>query len=156
MKLVFAPESITHQHLLSILVTEISKKNLTDGKVRILDAGCGNGHFLSFLHLNITALFPNLEFEIYGFDVADHGVQAKDYFSKTLAWCVQYCPDVQWDDRLKLITHYQSWPFESSFFDFVLSNQVLEHVWDHQFFFSEHYRVLKAGWGGANKFTFKQ
>jgi len=155
MKLVCPAESITHLHLLSVLVTEIARKNLTHGRVRILDAGCGNGHFLSFMHLNLTALFPKIGFEIYGYDVADHGVQAKDFFQKTIAWCEQHCPDVRWEERLKLITHDQSWPFESSFFDFVLSNQVLEHVWNHQHFFSEHSRVLKKGGGGAHLFPLK-
>lgn len=155
MKLLFPPESITHLHLLSVLVTEIVKKNLSHRRFRILDAGCGNGHFSSFMHLNLSALFPEMEFEIYGYDVADHGVQAKDFFSKTLAWCEHQCPNVRWEERLKLITHDQSWPFESSFFDFVISNQVLEHVWDHQFFFSEHSRVLKKGGSGAHLFPLK-
>lgn len=56
---------------------------------------------------------------------------------------------------MQTITHEQSWPFESKFFDFVLSNQVLEHVWDHQHFFSEHSRVLKKGGGGAHLFPLK-
>lgn len=155
MKLVSPPESITHLHLLSVIVTEIAKKNLTVGRVRILDSGCGNGHFTSFIHLNLAVLFPNVVFEIHGYDVADHGVQAKDYFSETLSWCKQNSPDVQWGDRLKLITHDQSWPFESSFFDFVISNQVLEHVWDHQHFFEEHSRVLKGGGCGVHLFPLK-
>jgi SAM-dependent methyltransferase len=155
MKLVCAPESITHLHLLSVLVTEISGKDSAGGRVRILDAGCGNGHFSSFLQLNLAALFPDVEFEIHGYDVADHGVQAKDYFSETLAWCEQHCPEVRWAERLKLISQDQSWPFESDFFDFVLSNQVLEHVWDHQQFFSEHFRVLKQGGCRAHLFPLK-
>lgn len=155
MKLVYAPESITHLHLLSVLVTEIIKKNPTGGRFRILDAGCGNGHFISFMHLNLSEFFPKAEFEIHGYDIADHGVQASDFFSKTLAWCEKICPDVQWERRLKLITHEQDWPFESNFFDFVISNQVLEHVWDHKQFFSEHSRVLKKGGGGAHLFPLK-
>jgi SAM-dependent methyltransferase len=155
MKLVFPAESITHLHLLSVLVTEISKKNLTDRRFRILDAGCGNGHFSSFMHLNLSALFPDMVFEVYGYDVGDHGVQAKDFFSKTLAWCEQQCPDVRWEERLKLITHDQSWPFESGFFDYVISNQVLEHVWDHHHFFMEHSRVLKKGGCGVHLFPLK-
>ena len=155
MKLVCNPESITHLHLLSILVTEINKKKLNDGLVRILDAGCGNGHLSSFLHLNLTALFPNLDFEIYGYDIADHGVQAKDFFQNTVSWCIENCPDVPWEDRLKLITHDQNWPFGNNFFDYVLSNQVLEHVWDHQFFFFENARVLKQGGSGVHLFPLK-
>lgn len=100
-------------------------------------------------------MFPEIQFEIYGYDVADHGVQAKDFFSKTIAWCQQQCPSVKWEDRLKLITQDLSWPFESDFFDFVISNQVLEHVWDHQFFFLEHSCVLKKGGLGAHLFPLK-
>lgn len=155
MTFVSSPESITHLHLLSVLVTEISRRHPADGRVRILDAGCGNGHLSSFLHVNLAALFPTVEFEIYGYDVADHGVQAKDYFSGTLAWCEQHCPDVRWEERLKLITHDQDWPFEAGFFDYVISNQVLEHVWDHRHFFAEHYRVLKTGGCGAHLFPLK-
>jgi len=55
-------------------------------------------------------------------------------------------------ERLKLITHDQSWPFESDFFDYVISNQVLEHVWDHNHFFKEHSRVLKKGGCGVHLF----
>ena len=69
MILVAPPESITHLHLLSVLVTEIARKNPTEGKVRVLDAGCGNGHFSSFLQINLTALFPKVQVEIYGYDI---------------------------------------------------------------------------------------
>ena len=155
MKLVSAPESITHLQLLSILVTEITRRNIIDNRLRILDAGCGNAHLTTFLHLNLAALFPMVEFEIHGYDLADYGVQANDFHSKALEWCEQICPDVRWEDRLKLITHGQSWPFESSFFDIVISNQVLEHVSDHQHFFLEHIRVLKDGGYGAHLFPLK-
>jgi hypothetical protein len=113
MKLSYPSESITHLHLLSVLATEITKKRITHGRVRVLDAGCGNGHFSSFLYLNLISLFPKLDIEIYGYDVADHGVQVKDFFQDTLLWCNKYCPNVPWSDRLKLITHDQNWPFES-------------------------------------------
>ena len=155
MNLVSPPESITHLHLLSVLVTEISRRYPEDGRVRILDAGCGNGHLTTFLQINLAALFPALQFEIHGYDVADHGVQAGNYFSGTLAWCEQHCPHVRWEERLKLISHEQSWPFEAGYFDYVVSNQVLEHVWDHPKFFAEHYRVLKAGGRGAHLFPLK-
>lgn len=158
MKMVSVPESITHLHLLSVIVTEtnrIHRTNPTLGLVRILDAGCGNGHFTSFIHSNLTAIFPGVVFEIYGYDVADHGVQVNDFFSKTLAWCTHKCPEVRWKERLRLITHDQNWPFDSGFFDFVVSNQVLEHVWGHHHFFSEHSRVLKNGGKGVHLFPLK-
>lgn len=86
MKLTPPPESITHLHIFSVLATEITTRGFRGNNLRILDAGCGNGHFLTFLLLNLSTRFPEIEFEIYGFDVADHGVQAKDFFNETVAW----------------------------------------------------------------------
>ena len=143
MNLVYDSESVTHLHLLSVLVTEINKKKSVGKIINILDAGCGNGHLTVFLQVNLVAFFPEMELHIYGYDIADHGVQAKDFFLGTAKWCEEKCPDIKWDERLKLISHDQSWPFESEFFDFVVSNQVLEHVWNHRQFFSEHSRILK-------------
>jgi SAM-dependent methyltransferase len=156
MKLVSPPESITHLHLLNAVIAEIVGRNLgIGGPVRILDAGCGNGHFAGYLYNNLTAMFPEKAIEIHGYDVGDHGVQVKDFFSATLAWCKAHCPDVPWEERLKLIRHDEEWPFESGFFDLVISNQVLEHVWDHKQFFSENYRVLKEGGSGVHLFPLK-
>jgi len=154
-ELVRSAESITHLHLLSILATEIGKRAQAGGRVRVLDAGCGNGHLLTFLQANLAALFPELEIEIHGYDVADHGVQAQDYFSTTLTWCRESCPAVLWEERLKLITQDDAWPFDSDYFDFVISNQVIEHVSDHRHFFAEHARVLKKGGCGAHLFPLR-
>jgi SAM-dependent methyltransferase len=156
MKLVSPPESITHLHLLNAVVTEIIGRNLgIDGPVRILDAGCGNGHLAGYIYNNLSAMFPEHTIEVHGYDVGDHGVQEKDFFSDTLTWCKASCPDVPWEERLKLIRHDEEWPFTSSFFDLVVSNQVLEHVWDHGHFFSENYRVLKEGGSGVHLFPLK-
>lgn len=156
MELICPPESITHLHLLSVLVTEIVERSLENGsRIRILDAGCGNGHLIVFLQANLVSLFKHTEFEIYGYDVADHKVQAEDYFSTTLELCNRHCPEIPWKDRLKLILHDEKWPFPSCFFDFVISNQVLEHVRDHGHFFSEHKRVLKEGSVGVHLFPLK-
>jgi SAM-dependent methyltransferase len=156
MELVCPPESITHLHLLSVIATEIINRNFGKGsKIKILDAGCGNGHLTTFLHINLVSLFKELEFEIYGYDVADHDVQAHDFFSSTCAWCEDQCPEVPWKDRLKLIRHDEKWPFNSCFFDFVISNQVLEHVLDHRHFFGENNRVLKEKGAGVHLFPLK-
>lgn len=71
-------KSITHLHLFSILNTET--KGFSDRRrVRILDVGCGNGQLINYLMKSITSLNSTIELEIYGFDVADHGVQKKDF-----------------------------------------------------------------------------
>ena len=154
--MIYTPESITHLHLLSVLVTEVQRRKLGKAEqIRVLDAGCGNGHLDTFLNVNLTDLFPELRFEIYGYDVGDHGVQEADFFSGTLAWCRDHCPEVPWHDRMKMIRQDQRWPFQNDFFDFVISNQVLEHVNNHSHFFHEHHRVLKSNGAGVHLFPLK-
>jgi hypothetical protein len=53
------PKSITHEHLLSIINTEASQLVGIKG-LRILDAGCGDGTFLSYLVRNLPLVFSNL------------------------------------------------------------------------------------------------
>jgi len=44
-----------------------------------------------------------------------------------------------------MITTQQKWPHPSEYFDFIVSNQVMEHVMDHDFVLSEIARCLKPG-----------
>jgi len=134
-------ESITHQHLLSVLNTEIASLKMS-GTVRILDIGCGDGLLIKYLTANIDFLNPALKFEIYGFDVDDHGVQSEGYFSKTIEVLEQSFPQIPWEDRLNVISADEPWPYPEAFFDIVISNQVLEHVVNHDMFFSEIRRTL--------------
>ena len=54
-------------------------------------------------------------------------------------------PDVDWGSRITVIHSSDSWPYPDNFFDVIVSNQVLEHVADHDLFFSETYRTLSDG-----------
>ncbi|MFT6556354.1 class I SAM-dependent methyltransferase [Sneathiella sp.] len=135
-------ESITHQHLLSVLNTELAKLELAD-TVRVLDIGCGDGHLIKYLTANIGVLNPAMKFEIYGFDVDDHGVQSEGYFAQTIALLEESFPNIPWQERLRVISADEPWPYPDGFFDIVLSNQVLEHVADHPMFFAETYRTLR-------------
>ncbi|MZR32392.1 class I SAM-dependent methyltransferase [Sneathiella litorea] len=139
--MISAAKSITHQHLLSVLNTE------TEGfselrRLRILDIGCGDGHLINYLMENIAVLNPNLNFEIFGFDVDDHGVQSEGYFVKTIEVLEERFPDIAWEDRLCVFSARDTWPYPDDFFDIVISNQVVEHVDDHNLFFSEIKRTL--------------
>ncbi len=75
--------SITHQHLLSVVNTELCEA-IPGRTVRILDAGCGNGKVVAYLTRALGILHPEVEWEVYGFDVHDHGVQAEGYIQQTL------------------------------------------------------------------------
>lgn len=136
--------SVTHQHLLSVLYSELQDRT-AGGKVRILDAGCGNGRLLSYLNSNLPLLLPGVEFELHGFDVNDHGVQAEGYFAHTIAQLTAEHPGIDWKQRLHVIPSAEAWPYEAGYFDVVISNQVLEHVHAPHIFFAETYRVLRRG-----------
>jgi SAM-dependent methyltransferase len=136
--------SITHQHILSVVNTEVCE--VTPGRpVRILDAGCGNGKLVAYLTRALGVLRPEVEWEVYGFDVHDHGVQAEGYIQQTLDFLHSDVPGIEWKERIACVGSTESWPYADDFFDVVVSNQVLEHVRDHARFFRENARVLRNG-----------
>ena len=136
--------SITHLHLLSIINT-IIEKNDFGTRVRILEAGCGNGKLIHYLHLCLIELFPEKEIEIHGFDVIDHGVQAVGFLEQTRKNLTDLIPNVDWNSRICVINSTQDWGFVSEGYDFVISNQVLEHVNDKEKFFKNIAKSLKDG-----------
>jgi len=146
------PSSITHQHLVSIVATELKPNKV----VRVLDVGCGRGKMISFFHQALTVLFPDSIVEIYGFDQAGHGAftmagpgeEAIEYLSKEI-------PGVRWEDRICMVPPGTQWPWEENFFDAAVSNQVLEHVRDFDDFFKQSYRVLKPGGISPHLFPLK-
>lgn len=150
--------SITHVHLRACLKTEFSKQassSAQEGLSRILDAGCGNGSLLAYLQGCLAAENRADAFELFGFDVTDHGVQGAGFMDRTHASLSQQWPSIDWAQRLRVIGASQSWPFDSGQFDAVVSNQVLEHVHDHRHFFSECWRVLKDGGVSFHLFPLK-
>ena len=136
--------SITHRHMLSVINTMLKyEKSLSNKEIiRILDAGCGNGIIIYYLNKYLPLFNANKKFLIYGYDLIDHGVQEANYAKKTFSYLYDNVPEINWSERIKLIRSYDDWPFENESFDFVVSNQVLEHVWDHHQFFREQNRVL--------------
>lgn len=113
--------------------------------VRLLDVGSGDGHLLAFLHRMLAQHRPGLDFQPYGFDVSDSGVQELGYFDQAIAYLSAEVPSVPWHERIRMITSHERWPYEDGSFDLVVSNHVLEHVTDLDFVFSEIRRVLKDG-----------
>jgi len=51
-------ERTTHRHLLAALLTEARARFPEGVTVRVLDAGCGNGHLIADLHRALAALDP--------------------------------------------------------------------------------------------------
>jgi len=147
-------KSITHQHLLSILNTE-SEGFSEERPLRILDVGCGDGHLINYLMKNFGVLNPAIKFEIYGFDVNDHGVQSEGYFTNTIELLSDNFPNIPWEKRLNVFSAKELWPYTDDFFDIIISNQVAEHVQDHNLFFSEINRTLCRGGYSIHLFPLK-
>lgn len=136
--------NITHEHLAACINTIVTHEGLSR-PFRILDMGCGDGEFLSYLLRTLPILKPGISFEMYGFDVSDSGVQGEGFFAQTVEKLRKVAPDIAWRDRLSIIGSRDEWPYEDGFFDLVVSNQVLEHVRDHQHLLRQLHRTLRDG-----------
>ncbi len=123
-----SPFSITHLHLLSLINTESQGLN----QFRLLDVGCGAGKMLGYMADAFRALRPATQIELYGMDVTSVG------FDK----CEDFFPSAP---NIRVIRNGAPWPYPDGYFDFVVSNQVLEHVKDADSFFVQIHRVLREG-----------
>lgn len=135
-------KSLTHVHLRNC-ISSILKSSEERGSIKILDAGCGNGELISFLYRSLRIEFPEIQFDIFGFDVIDHGVQSVGFASKTMAMLGDIDPSIDWEKRIFFFSADDIWKFEDNYFDFIVSNQVLEHVKRKKEFFSNIFRCLK-------------
>jgi len=95
----------------------------------VLDLGCGTGRHL--------VLFAKEGFEVYGLDSAPEGIEiAKDWLAEKNLSC-------------ELIVHQmeEKFPYQDSFFDAVISIQVMHHnkIEKIKFTINEIERVLKPG-----------
>ena len=147
-------KSVTHEHLLSIIHTE-ARRFPHRHAVRILDVGCGDGNFIAYLMGNLELLNPSITSEIYGFDVYDHGVQQDDFLAKTIDALSLQFPTVPWTTRIASISARERWPFPDEFFDVIISNQVVEHIGDHDMFFFEIQRTLRKNGYSVHLFPLK-
>ena len=141
--------SITHLHIFAIINTLIKYRFDTNSKrvFRILDIGCGNGRLIQILAKELRLVYAELNFELYGLDVDDSNVQQKGYFEKTIQGLQNQFPHEPWNERVKLIRSNQIWPFDENHFDFIYSNQVMEHVFNQSFFLDEVRRTItNDGW----------
>jgi SAM-dependent methyltransferase len=151
-----APESLTHQHLVSVINTFIAKRSLFDGPVTILDVGCGNGHLIDFTLRKLSELRPEVNFVVYGLDVNDWGGDFEENSANTRTYLKLAHPTLPWDERLKFIPMNEKWPFKDEYFDFIISNQVMEHIKDHDLVFSEIRRTLKKDGTSIHLFPLKE
>ena len=150
-----SPSSFTHQHIATVINT-LSKGIATGSTVRILDLGCGNGAMISYFIAALPTLRPDLSFDIYGLDVSDSGVQEKGFANATRDRLQQRCPGLDWRDRIRIVSSRDAWPFPQNHFDFVVSNQVFEHIVDMEHTLRQLKAHLKTGGSSINLFPVKE
>ena len=106
-----------------------------------LDYGCGAGHLISY------AVRRGLDF--WG---------AETYYGDPEQWQPHVDAEIPDDarDRIRLLDDRLRIPFDDATFDFVCSNQVLEHVKDIAVTASEIARVTKLGGYGIHLFPLRE
>ncbi|MFF4348676.1 methyltransferase domain-containing protein [Streptomyces sp. NPDC001530] len=138
------PTSLTHQHLLAAVKTELSCRANRD-PVRLLDVGCGEGGLITFLQSGLTGLSPEIPVEVHGFDVVDTLSERPRFPHSTVEQLTRSLPGVPWHERIRSVSQHEEWPYPDGFFDIVVSNQVLEHVVRLPPFMAQLSRVLAPG-----------
>jgi SAM-dependent methyltransferase len=147
-------QSLTHEHLLCILATE-AHEQAPNRPLSILDLGCGEGRMLGYLARNLPRLLPAVQPSFYGLEAHDAGVQRSGFIERAGAYLASAAPETRWPDRIFGVSSTERWPFPDACFDFIVSNQVLEHVKDHWHVFSEMRRTLKQGGRAVHLFPLK-
>jgi SAM-dependent methyltransferase len=136
--------SVTHLHILAVVQTELERVGAS-GPVKVLDAGCGEGGLMAYLQENLAELNPDLDIEVHGFDVDDSLTEHAPSAEVVLAHLEEIAPGEQWDGRVSYVSVADEWPYADDQFDVVVSNQVIEHVADLDFFFAQLARTMKPG-----------
>jgi SAM-dependent methyltransferase len=147
--------SVTHLHILAVLETELAGRR-TDGPVRLLDAGCGDGRLMAYLHANLSALDPARKLDLHGFDVADSLTEHVSSPAEVVENLQELHPASDWHDRVQVVSVEDPWPYPEDAFDVVISNQVIEHVADLDFFFGELARTLRPGGFSVHVFPLRR
>lgn len=143
-----------HVHLISVLWSDLREAGVwkTPRPLRLLDVGCGYGGLIKDVMRWETVCCPlATRIEVYGFEVEEHRGASLGYQTEVVADLERACPGVDWAERVRVGAAGEAWPFPDGFFDYAVSNQVIEHVADLPFFFQQLRRLLRPG-GRAGHF----
>ncbi len=74
----------------------------------------------------------------------------------TRDYLIERHPEQDWHNKLFMISTRDKWPFENNSFDFILSNMVMEHVFDFDLLFNEIRRCLSPIGSSINLFPTRE
>ena len=138
-------------NFLNLLSNELKgRKNMGASTCKLLDVGCGRGELLFFLYERLAMSFPEIDFQFSGLEIEGYGA-GNEYLKQ-----MNSASREKYGERgihFSVIREADDeWPYEAHSFDFVISNQVLEHVADKEHFLARIKASLKPGGLNINSF----
>ncbi|MBZ0114819.1 MAG: class I SAM-dependent methyltransferase [Thermoanaerobaculia bacterium] len=135
---------VSHLHLLRAATSQLlGSSERLPRTLRILDVGCGDGSFLIDAHNWLATAFPDVEVELFGYEVGEQTARSNGYASEVRNRLeAEVDSTIDWTDHIRVVSEKEGIPFGDEAFDLVLSNQVLEHVADLRLLFGEIRRTL--------------
>ena len=97
----------------------------------ILDLGCGNGYFI----FDVLSHYPEKNLCFIGLDIARPNIDRLN----------QRVQEEHKDNIIGLLGEAENLPFADEMFDFIVSSEVVEHLFNPLLAFKQAYRVLKKG-----------
>lgn len=135
---------VAHAHFAAIIRAMLSDSARPVRETfRILDIGCGDGRLVAYLQKTLADDFPDLDIQVFGFDVEDQGYNDHAQEPEVLQYLSMKLPHIDWGRRIRSVSAYEDWPFDSGRFDVALSAQVLEHVHDLENFLRNLRRIMR-------------
>lgn len=143
--------SVTDHHIFAVVNTLAQDRG---SALRIVDAGCGDGKMMAHLDARLRAV--GRDAEVHGFDVVDALTESSDFPGRTVERLAHQSTSVDWRARVRAKTVKEPWPYDHDSLDVVVSNNVLEHVFDRPAFFAELARTLRPGGFSVHVFPLRR
>lgn len=103
----------------------LSKILKIEKPLNVIDIACGNGGFINTL----SQMYPLHKY--YGSDIASNVIEQNKIEKPEINWYAEDC-----NVRMS---------YKDNFFDVVIAGEVLEHLYDTDYFIHELYRIIKPG-----------
>lgn len=141
-----AKHSLAHEHIFTVIRTLIAEGRLTipAGGLRVLDVGCGDGRLMAALLDLAERHLPGVVLDVHGFDIGEHGFSDEQQMREALQFLATSHPAIRWTPRVRIISQDEAWGYPPNHFDLVVSNQVIEHVFDLPHFLRNLRAVLRT------------